>query len=70
VVLDTLGAVARGGVQTFTWLVVVAALFFVPAGLVIAELGAAFPNQGGPYVWARLAFGRHAGSLVALIYFL
>jgi glutamate:GABA antiporter len=70
VVLDTLGAVARGGAQTLTWLAVVAALFFVPAGLVIAELGAAFPNQGGPYVWARLAFGRYAGSLVALVYFL
>jgi glutamate:GABA antiporter len=41
----------------------------VPAGLVIAELGSAFPNQGGPYVWTRLAFGRYAGSLVALIYF-
>ena len=48
----------------------VAALFFVPAGLVIAELGVAFPNQGGPYVWVRLAFGRYAGSLVALVYFL
>jgi arginine/lysine/ornithine decarboxylase/amino acid transporter len=70
VVLDTLGAVARGGAQALTWLAVVAALFFVPAGLVIAELGAAFPNQGGPYVWARLAFGRRAGSLVALAYFL
>jgi amino acid transporter len=70
VVLDTLGAVARGGAQTLTWLAVVAVLFFVPAGLVIAELGAAFPNQGGPYVWARLAFGRYAGSLVALIYLL
>jgi arginine/lysine/ornithine decarboxylase/amino acid transporter len=70
VVLDTLGAVARGGAQTLTWLAVVAALFFLPAGLVVAELGAAFPNQGGPYVWARLAFGRHAGSLVSLAYFL
>jgi amino acid transporter len=62
--------VAGGGAQTLTLLAVVAVCFFVPAGLVIAELGAAFPNQGGPYVWTRLAFGRHAGSLVALIYFL
>ena len=69
VVLDTLGAVAKGGAQTLVWLAVVAVLFFVPAGLVIAELGAAFPNQGGPYVWARLAFGRYTGSLVSLIYF-
>jgi amino acid transporter len=70
VVLDTLGVVAKGGAQTLTLLAVVAVCFFVPAGLVIAELGAAFPNQGGPYVWTRLAFGRYAGSLVALIYFL
>jgi glutamate:GABA antiporter len=70
VVLDTLGAVARGGPQTITWLAIVAAMFFLPAGLVIAELGAAFPHQGGPYVWARLAFGRLAGSLVALTWWL
>ena len=44
-------------------------LFPVPDGLVIAELGAAFPNQGGPYVWTRLAFGRVTGSLVSLVYF-
>ena len=46
------------------------ALFFVPAGLVISELGTAFPYEGGPYVWARMAFGRLAGSLVALIYWI
>ena len=69
VVLDTLGAVATGGAQMLVWLAVVAVLFFVPAGLVIAELGAAFANQGGPYVWTRLAFGRSAGSLDSLVYF-
>ncbi len=70
VVLDTLGAVARGGAQTVVWLAFVSALFFVPAGLVISELGTAFPYEGGPYVWARMAFGRLAGSLVALIYWI
>jgi selenocysteine lyase/cysteine desulfurase/amino acid transporter len=68
VVLDTLGSVAKGGAQTVLWLALVAMLFFVPAGLVMAELGAAFPAQGGPYAWARLAFGRFAGTLVALLY--
>ena len=48
VVLDTVGAVARGGVQTLTWLAIVAMLFFVPAGLAVAELGAARP--AGPPV--------------------
>jgi glutamate:GABA antiporter len=70
VVLDTLGAVARGGAQTVLWLMLVSAFFFIPAGLVISELGTAFPHEGGPYVWARMAFGRLAGSLVALIYWI
>ncbi|MGH3074364.1 MAG: APC family permease, partial [Gaiellales bacterium] len=70
VVLDTLGAVARGGAQTIVWLAFVSALFFVPAGLVISELGTTFPHEGGPYVWARMAFGRLAGSLVAVIYWI
>lgn len=68
VVLDTIGAVAVGGAQAFTWLVVASVLFFLPAGLVISELGSAFPKEGGPYVWTRLAFGRLAGSLTAFFY--
>jgi amino acid transporter len=32
--------------------------FFLPYALSIAELGSAFPQEGGPYVWTRLAFGR------------
>lgn len=68
VVLDTLGAVALGGVQTLSWLLIVGLLFFVPAGLVIAELGSTFSEQGGPYRWVRLAFGRRAGAFVALSY--
>jgi amino acid transporter len=68
VVVDTFGSVARGGAQTVLWRGLVTVLFFVPAGLVISELGTAFPHESGPYVWARIAFGRLAGSLVALIY--
>ena len=68
VVLDTLGAVAVGGPQAFTWLAVAAVTFFLPAALAISELGAAFPQEGGPYVWTRLAFGRVVGSLTAFFY--
>jgi amino acid transporter len=70
VVIDTLGAVASGGAQALTWLVVVALTFFVPAGLVISELGAAFPEEGGSYVWTRLAFGRLCGALTAFLYWI
>jgi hypothetical protein len=58
--LDTIGAVASNGAQGFTWLLFLAVFFFLPYSLCIAELGSAFPQEGGPYVWTRLAFGRPA----------
>src|SRR5438270_11136855 len=54
--LDTIGSVARNGGQGFTWLIFLGLLFFVPYALLTAELGAAFPEEGGPYIWTRLAF--------------
>lgn len=70
VVLDTLGAVAVGGAQAFTWLAVAAVAFFLPAALIVSELGSTFPDEGGPYVWTKLAFGRLAGSLTAFFYWI
>jgi glutamate:GABA antiporter len=66
--LDTLGAVSSYGAQSIVWLAVVAALFFVPYAMLCAELGAAFPEQGGPYVWTKLAFGRLTASIAAVFY--
>ena len=58
VVVDTIGAIAIGGGQAFTWLVVLFVFFFIPSALASAELGAAIPDEGGAYVWVRMAFGR------------
>jgi glutamate:GABA antiporter len=66
--VDTLGAVASNGPQAFTWLIFLAILFFVPYALLIAELGSAFPEEGGPYIWTRLAFGRGVAAVNSLIY--
>jgi amino acid transporter len=68
VVVDTIGAIAVGGGQTFTWLVVLFVTFFIPSALASAELGAAIPEEGGAYVWVRRAFGRYAGALTSLLY--
>jgi amino acid transporter len=68
VALDTIGAIAIGGGQALTWLVVLFVLFFVPSALISAELGAAIPQEGGVYVWVRMAFGRFAGGLTSLLY--
>jgi amino acid transporter len=68
VVVDTIGAIAVGGGQAFTWLVVLFVFFFIPSALASAELGAAVPDEGGAYVWVRMAFGRFAGALTSLLY--
>jgi glutamate:GABA antiporter len=68
IVLDTLGAVSSYGAQAFTWLIVMVVFFLFPYGLVTAELGTAFPEEGGPYVWVREAFGRASAAVVAVMY--
>ena len=68
IVLDTLGAVSSYGAQAFTWLIVMVIFFLVPYGLLVAELGTAFPEEGGPYVWVKLAFGRASAAVVAVMY--
>jgi len=66
--VDTLGAVAADGPQGFIWLIFLAIFFFVPYGLLVAELGAAFPEEGGPYVWSRLAWGRLAAGVNSIFF--
>jgi amino acid transporter len=68
VAVDTVGAIAVGGAQAFTWLLVLFVTFFVPSALANAELGAAIPEEGGAYVWVRMAMGRFAGALTSLLY--
>ena len=68
--VDTIGTVASSGAEAFTWLIILAAVFFVPSALLIAELGAAFPEEGGPYIWTSRAFGRLAGAVNNFLYWI
>jgi len=61
--IDGLGTIAAGGGEAFTWLVIAVALFAIPSLMVLAELGAAYPQEGGPYVWVRMAFGHLPASV-------
>jgi glutamate:GABA antiporter len=67
---DTVAATAQAGAQAITWLVISLVVFLVPYGMLTAELGSAFPVEGGPYEWARMAFGRPAGAITAILYWL
>jgi glutamate:GABA antiporter len=66
--LDTLGTVANKGPEGFFWLVLLAVVFVAPYMLLIAEVGAAFTQEGGPYEWTKLAFGRLHGGIAAILY--
>ncbi len=68
--VDTLGAVASNGPEGFTWLIFLAIFFFVPYALLTSELGAAFPDEGGCYVWTKLAFGRFTACVNTVLYWL
>jgi len=68
--LDTLGLVASSGGEGFPWLIVLAVAFVVPYMLVIAEVGSAFTQEGGPYEWTKLAFGRFHAGIAAVFYWI
>jgi glutamate:GABA antiporter len=66
--LDTLGLVASSGGEGFTWLILLAVFFVFPYALVMAEVGSTFTQEGGPYEWVKLAFGRLHGGIAAVFY--
>ncbi|RAG83963.1 APC family permease [Streptacidiphilus pinicola] len=66
--LDTIGSVAASGLQGLTWLAILGVVFFLPYGLLVAELGSAFPLEGGPYIWTKLAFGRTVAAVNQVLY--
>jgi glutamate:GABA antiporter len=68
--LDTIGAVAANGAEGFTWLMFLGLVFFVPYAFLTAELGAAFTEEGGPYIWTKLALGRFVSGVNAIIYWI
>lgn len=65
--IETLGQVSGYGAETFTWTVILSVFFLIPYGLIFAETGGAFTEEGGIYIWVRRAFGRVAGAIASLL---
>lgn len=59
---SAIAALLPGGAGTLAYLLTTLAL--VPVASVYALLGSRFEEDGGPYVWARAAFGPAAGFFV------
>jgi glutamate:GABA antiporter len=69
-VLDTVAAGAAIGVQGLTFWIILGVFFFLPYALLTAELGSAWPQEGGIYVWVREAFGPMWGAMTAWLYWI
>jgi amino acid transporter len=68
--IDTLASSAAMGGAWFSWWLITMTVFFIPYGLITAELGSAWPGEGGVYIWVREAFGPKWGSTAAWMYWI
>jgi amino acid transporter len=67
-VADTVAASAAIGVQGLGFWVALGLVFFIPYGFITAELGSAWPDEGGIYVWVKEAFGPGWGTVTSWMY--
>jgi len=65
-----IAAAARNGPSSISLWVLAAALFFVPTAYIIVELSTRFPEEGGLYVWTKLAFGDFHGFIAGWTYWI
>ena len=69
--VDAVAGLASWGLgASVVWFFLFVFIFLLPYGLVTAELGAAFPAEGGIYTWVRMAYGKLAGSLTSIQYWI
>ena len=66
--VDTIGLMASGGGEGVLWASFLAVVFLVPYAFIFSETSAAFPAEGGPYFWVKLAFGRVWASIAVVLY--
>ena len=70
VTLDSVATVAASGWRGVGVFVALAVLYYAPYGFITAELGSAWPQEGGIYVWIREAYGDRAGGVAAWFYWI
>lgn len=67
-VLDTFVAPALIGVSSITIWIITAIIFFIPYGLISAELGSTYPDDGGLGSWIHRAYGEKASVVNSWFY--
>ncbi|MGR3635974.1 MAG: amino acid permease [Shimia sp.] len=67
-VIDTVAASAIIGPSAIGWWVLFFFIFFLPYGLVTAELGTTYKDEGAIVDWVNRAFGRGAAARTSWLY--
>jgi len=65
-----IAAAARNGQSSISLWVLAALLFFVPTAYIVVELSTRFPEEGGLYVWTKMAFGDFHGFVAGWTYWI
>lgn len=65
---DAVAPTASIGNSQYIWWIIMLIGFFVPYGLISAELGTQHPSEGGMYTWVKKAFGPKWAGRVAWYY--
>ena len=65
-----IAAAARNGQSSISLWLLAAVLFFVPTAFVVVELSTRFPEEGGLYVWTKMAFGDFHGFIAGWTYWI
>ncbi len=68
IALSSLAQVAQFGFGSLLLYVIAVLTFLIPSGLMVAELNARMPEEGGFYLWTRSAFGDLHGYIAAWCY--
>lgn len=68
--VSTLAQVAQLGYASLPLMVLFIFTFLIPSGLVVSELNARMPEEGGFYLWTQKAFGDFHGYVTAWCYWL
>lgn len=65
---DAVAPTAAIGNSQYIWWLIMILGFFIPYGLISAELGTQYPSEGGMYTWVKKAFGEKWAGRVAWFY--
>ncbi len=63
-----IAAAAHSGQSSISLWILAAVLFFVPTAFIVVELSTRFPEEGGLYVWTKMAFGDFHGFVAGWTY--